>query len=189
MAKPAKSAKTRSQDPALLASDRLVAALNRQVGNEMGASLQYVAIASHFAAENLPQLAAFFYRQADEERDHAMKFVRFVVDVGSRVEIPAIGAPRARFESAAEAVRLSLAWERTVTEQIYALVEIARAEKNYIAVRFLDWFVDEQLEEITTMDQLLSLVERSGDNLLFVEDYLSRNPLVTAAGKGGESEA
>ena len=178
--------KTAASDPARLASDRLVAAMNRQIGNEMGASLQYVAIASHFDEQNLPQLAAFFYRQSDEERAHAMKFVRFVVDVGGHVEIPSISAPRHRFDAAVDAVRASLAWERTVTEQIYALVEIARAEKDYISVRFLDWFVDEQLEEITTMDQLLSLVERSGDNLLLVEDYLSRHPLVAEGAEGGK---
>jgi ferritin len=81
---------------------------------------------------------------------------------------------------------MSLEWERTVTEQIYGLVEVAKSENNYIALRFLDWFVSEQLEEITLMDQLLSLVERAGDNLLFVDDYLSRNPLVATEDEGGE---
>ena len=176
----ARSTRTRAGNPALLASSKLITALNRQVGNEMGASLQYVAIAAHFDSANLPQLAGFFYRQADEEREHAMKFVKFVVDIGGRVEIPAVAAPKSGFASAAEAVRLSLEWERTVTEQIYGLVEIAREDKNYIALRFLDWFVDEQLEEITTMDQLLSLVERAGDNLLWVEDHLARHALGSA---------
>jgi len=162
-----------------LASARLLAAINQQVGNEMHASLQYVAIASHFAAENLPRLAAFFFRQAEEERAHAMKFVHFVVDVGGRLAIPPIGAPRAEFASAAQAVALALDWERTVTEQIYRLVDVAREDRNYIAQRFLDWFVTEQLEEIKTMSTLLSLVERAGEkNLLFVEDYLGENPLV-----------
>lgn len=164
-----------------LAGGKLLAAINQQVGNEMHASLQYIAIASHFAAENLPRLAAFFYRQADEERDHALKFVHFVVDVGGRLTIPAIGAPRAEFASAAQAVALALEWERTVTEQIYRLVDIAREDRNYIAQRFLDWFVTEQLEEIKTMSSLLSLVERAGEkNLLFVEDYLGENPIVGA---------
>lgn len=164
-----------------LASPRLLSAVHQQVGNEMHASLQYVAIASHFAAENLPRLAAFFYRQAEEERDHAMKFVHFVVDVGGRLAIPPIAAPRAEFASAAQAVALALDWERTVTEQIYRLVDIAREDRNYIAQRFLDWFVTEQLEEIKTMSTLLSLVERAGEkNLLFVEDYLGENPLVGA---------
>jgi ferritin len=166
--------------PAVLASPKLVAAFNGQVGNEMHASLQYTSIAAHFDAENLPQLAAFFHRQSTEEREHALKFVHFIVDVGGRVQIPAVTAPKHAFQSAAEAVRLSLEWERTVTDQIYGLVEIAKAENNYIALRFLDWFVTEQLEEITLMDQLLSLVERAGDNLLLIEDYLSRNALVTA---------
>lgn len=173
-----------------LASGRLLAALNQQIGNEMGASLQYVSIASHFAAQDLPNLAAFFYRQADEERQHAMKFVHFVVDVGGSVEIPAVPAPRAKFAAAAEAVALSLDWEHTVTEQIYALVDIAKDDRNYIAQRFLDWFVTEQLEEITTMGTLLSLVERAGEeNLLFVEDYLGKNPIVAPEGEaGGEAE-
>lgn len=168
-----------------LASGRLLAALNQQVGNEMHASLQYVAIAAHFAAQDLPNLAAFFYRQAEEERAHAMKFVHFVVEVGGRVEIPAIASPRSAFARAAEAVALSLDWEHTVTEQIYALVDIAKEDRNYIAQRFLDWFVTEQLEEINSMQTLLSLVERAGEeNLLFVEDYLGRNAIVPAAAEG-----
>lgn len=175
-------------NPAVLASERLVAAFNRQVGNEMHASLQYVSIAAYFDSENLPELAAFFYRQATEERDHAMKFVKFVVDVGGRVEIPPIAAPRAAFGSAAEAVRLSLDWERTVTEQIYGLVDVARDDRNYIAQKFLDWFVNEQLEEVTTMDQLLSVVERAGDQLIFVEDFLARSPVAAADGEGGAAE-
>jgi ferritin len=182
----AKSLKGMPKNPAVLASDKLVAAFNEQVGNEMLASLQYVQIAGYFAAENLPQLAAFFYRQAAEEREHAMKFVHFIVDVGGRVRIPAVGAPRYDYNSAVEAVQLSLSWERTVTDQIYGLVEVAKAENNYIALRFLDWFVTEQLEEITVMDQLLALVRRAGDNLILIEDYLSRNPIVTEGSAASE---
>ena len=100
------------------------------------------------------------------------------------MQIPAIPAPRADFAAAEEAVELSLAWEQTVTQQIYGLVEIAKQDRNYIAQRFLDWFVTEQLEEITTMGTLLSLVERAGEeNLLFVEDYLGKNPIVPAEGE------
>ena len=111
-----KSLKGLHKNPAVLATQRLVSAFNGQIGNEMHASLQYVSIAAYFDAENLPQLAQFFYRQADEERQHALKFVKFVVDVGGKVEIPAVSAPRTDFASASEAVRLSLDWERTVTE-------------------------------------------------------------------------
>ncbi|HLF55405.1 MAG TPA: ferritin [Thermoanaerobaculia bacterium] len=181
----AKTLKGLPKHPAVLASPKLVAAFNGQVGNEFHASLQYTSIAAHFDAENLPELSAFFARQATEERQHALKFVGFIVDVGGRVEIPAVSAPKHQFGSTAEAVRLSLEWERKVTDQIYGLVEVAKAESNYIALRFLDWFVTEQLEEITLMDQLLSLVERAGDNLLLIEDYLSRKPMIVEGESGG----
>lgn len=168
-----------------LASQKIVDAFNQQIGNELGASHQYVAISAHFATEGLPELAKFFDRQAAEERMHAMKFVRFIVDAGGGVRIPAVAAPKAVFANAEEAVSLSLDWEQTVTEQIYGLVDVARAEKNYIAQRFLDWFVNEQLEEVSSISQLLSIVQRAGDKgLLFVEDYLTRR-----GGQAGESAA
>jgi ferritin len=159
----------------MIASERLADAMNEQIGREMGASLQYTAIAAYFDGETLPELARFFYRQADEERDHAMRFVRFLLDVDAKVRIPAIAAPQADFASAEEAVELSLTWERTVTQQIYDLVAIAQEDSNLIAVRFLDWFVNEQLEEVSTMGDLLSLVRRAGESgLLHVEEYLAR---------------
>ena len=159
----------------MLASEKLLSAMNQQVGNEFGASLQYVAIASYFDREALSGLARFFYRQAEEERDHAMKFVRFVVDADGVLEIPAIAAPKSEFKSAKEAVKLALEWEEEVTQQIYGLVDIAKEDSNYIAVRFLDWFVNEQFEEVNTMSTLLHVVKRAGeDGLLHVEEFLAR---------------
>ncbi len=161
---------------AQLASQKIVDAFNRQIGNELGASNQYVAIASHFSEENLDELSQFFFRQAEEEREHAMKFVHFILDVGGHVEIPQIAEPKNKFETAAEAVQASLDWEQEVTQQIYGLVELCQEERNHIALRFLDWFVTEQLEEVSLMDSLLGIVKRAGeDNLLYVEDYLSRH--------------
>ena len=158
------------------ASDELIAALNAQVGHELAASHQYVAIAAYFDAEALPQLALFFYRQADEEREHAMKIVKFLLDVGGAVEIPAVPAPRAAFDSVEAAVGLAVENEERVTGQIYELVERARDDKDYIAMKFLDWFVDEQREEMATMGALLQVVRRAGpDNILPVEDYLARS--------------
>ena len=175
----------------MLASDKLIEAFNQQIGNEMGASLQYIAIASFFDAETLPQLARFFYRQSAEEREHAMRFVKFINDVGGKVEIPALPAPESDFASAEEAVSRAVAWEEDVTRQIYDLVEIAKADKNYVGVRFLDWFVEEQLEEVTTMNDLLAVIRRAGpDRLLFVEEYLVRQGvggLESPAAPAGES--
>ena len=159
----------------MLANEKLIQAFNQQIGNEMGASMQYIAIASYFDSETLPELAKFFYRQSEEERTHAMRFVKFINDVGGRVQIPALPAPQSDFASADEAVSKALEWEEEVTRQIYDLVEIARADRNYVGIRFLDWFVEEQLEEVTTMNDLLAVIRRAGpDRLLFVEEYLSR---------------
>ena len=159
----------------MLASQKIIDAFNAQIGNELGASHQYVAIASYFNNEDLEELSQFFFRQADEEREHAMKFVRFILDVEGKVKIPAVKAPRSDFGSAREAVSLSLDWEREVTEQIYGLVDVCQQERNHICLRFLDWFVTEQLEEVSTISTLLGIVKRAGeDNLLYVEDYLSR---------------
>jgi bacterioferritin B len=159
----------------MLASERLIHALNQQIGNEMGASMQYIAIASYFDSETLPQLAAFFYRQSEEERLHAMRFVKFIHDVGGRVRIPELPAPKDDFTSAEAAVAAALEWEQEVTSQIYDLVEVAKEDRSYVAVRFLDWFVEEQLEEVTTMNDLLAVIRRAGpDRLLFVEEYLVR---------------
>ena len=170
----------------MLISQELEGSLNRQVGREMGASMQYLAIAAYFDRVALKQLARFFYRQADEERVHALKFLHFIIEAGGTVTLPAIAAPKAEFHSAKECAQLSLDWEKEVTQQIYELVDRAHGDRNYIALRFLDWFVTEQLEEVNLMEGLLSIIERAGeDNLLQVEDYMSRESLVPKDG-GGE---
>lgn len=159
----------------MLISNKMTAALNRQIGNEFGASLQYVAIACHFAGEGLDALATHFFRQAEEEREHAMRFVKYLLDAGGQVEIPAVEAPKATFKNAAEAVQLSLNWELTVTRQINDLVNLAIKENDHLAHGMLSWFVKEQLEEVSSMDNLLKVVKRSGeDNLIHVEQYLNR---------------
>jgi len=162
----------------MLISEKLNQAMNEQVGRELGASNQYVNIAGYFDMESLPQLAEFFYRQADEERMHAMKFVHYIADAGGKVAVPAVAAPKADIGNAEAAARLSLEWEMEVTRQINSLMEIAIQERDHIAQDFLRWFVTEQLEEVSTMDALLSVIRRAGANgLLLVEDYLARRGL------------
>lgn len=159
----------------MLISESMNGAINDQIGNEFSASLQYVSIASHFAAETLPELAAYFYSQADEERAHAMRFAKYLVDAGGRVEIPATPMPKSDFKSVEEAVQISLDQEKTVTQQINDLVELSLKESDHITHNFLAWFLTEQLEEVSAMGDLLKTVQRAGEtNLLFVEDYLAR---------------
>ena len=169
----------------MLISKKMVSAINTQIGNEFGASLQYVAIAAYFGCESLPELAKHFNKQALEERDHAMKFVNYIVEAGGMVEVPAIAAPKSRFSGAEEAVKLSLDWEIAVTKQINALVDQTEKENDHTTHNFLQWFVNEQLEEVSSMDTLLKIIRRAGANLLFVEDYLARKGLKAPAPAAG----
>lgn len=159
----------------MLISKKMNGAINQQIGNEFGASLQYVAIASHFAGEGLPALAGHFYLQAEEERDHAMRFVHYLDDAGGQVEIPTIPAPRINFKNVADAIRLALNHELKVTSQINSLVDLALKESDHISRDMLSWFVKEQLEEVSSMDNLLKVVQRAGEsNLIHVEEYITR---------------
>ena len=170
----------------MLISKKMASAINTQVGNEFGASLQYVAIGAYFGSENLPGLSAHFHKQGAEERDHALRLVNYVVEAGSRAKIPSIPAPKSEFKNAEEAVALSVNWELTVTKQINGLVDLAITEKDHITRNFLQWFVNEQLEEVSSMETLLSIVRRAGEGgLLLVEDYLARRGGVAAAGSAG----
>ncbi|MCH7666947.1 MAG: ferritin [Acidobacteria bacterium] len=169
----------------MIASEKMIESMNQQIGNEMGASMFYVGIASYFDGRSLPKLAEFFYLQSEEERVHAMKFQKFIVDAEGRLVIPAIPAPKCDFETAREAVALALDSEKAVTQQIYDLVAQATEDKSYIALRFLDWFVNEQFEEVTTMGGLLDVVGMVGeDGLLAVEGYLERREDPHAGGEG-----
>ncbi|MEQ1727174.1 MAG: ferritin [Vicinamibacterales bacterium] len=157
----------------MLISRELASAFNQQIGNEFGASMQYVAIAAHFQQKQLTLLAKLFMEQADEERTHAMKFVRYVLDTKGELALPAIAAPKPTFTSAEDAVAAALAWEEEVTRQIGRLMDVAVKENDYLAQSFLQWFIDEQLEEVVKMDRLLSVIRQSGEkNLLMVEAYL-----------------
>jgi ferritin len=154
---------------------RFTEALNEQIGREFAASQQYVAIAVHYDAETLPQLAGHFYRQAVEERNHAMMMVQYLLDSGAEVEIPGSAAPQTSFAGDAAPVELALEQEKTVTEQIAALGQVARDEGDPVGEQFLGWFLEEQREEVASMSALLSVVNRAAaSNILLVEEYLAR---------------
>jgi len=157
----------------VLISEKINHAFNKQIGHELGNSIQYLAIATHFERESLFGLAKLYYAQADEEREHAMKFVKFLLDAGGRVVIPAISAPQSEFESPLAAAQLALDAELVTTRQIYDLVELATDEKNYIALNFLQWFVSEQLEEVSSAEARLAVIRRAGPSVLMVEAYLA----------------
>ena len=159
----------------MIVKERVVDAINTQIQSEFSASQQYIAIAVYFDAQSLPDLAAFFYRQAEEERMHAMKFVHFLLDTGAKPLIPSTPDLLNEFTSAAEAVEYALNQEIKVTNQINNLVKISREEDDYASHNFLQWYVDEQVEEVDTMTTLLDTINHSGGIMLLVEDFVRRN--------------
>ncbi len=161
----------------LLVSEALIDLLNQQIQNELKASAQYMAIAIYFESQSLPALGSFFFTQADEERTHAMKFVHYLLDAGAKPEIPSLPNLRNDFTSAADAVECALDGELEVTRQINNLVGQATKHNDYMTLTFLQWFVTEQLEEVSTMSTLLDTIKHAGDQLLLVEDLVRRGEI------------
>jgi ferritin len=156
--------------------------LIKQVGNEFAASQQYIAIAAWFDGQDLPRLAKHFYRQSLEERNHAMMMVQYLLDASEEVRIPDIESKLTRFDDMVAPVRMALDQEKRVTDEINALFKLARDTEDFQAEQFMQWFVKEQVEEVATMTDLMTVVERSSDRPELVEEYLSREGL-------GEEEA
>jgi len=156
--------------------------LGVQIRNEFSASQQYVAVAVWFASQDLPQLARHFYRQAVEERNHAMMMVQYMLDRNLPVEIPGVDAVRNDFATAAEPIALALAQEKQVTSSIEALFAAARREEDPLGEQFMLWFLKEQEEEVASMTTLLNVAERAGDNLFDLENFVARENI----GAGGQ---
>ncbi len=154
---------------------RFIDTVNEQIGNEFSASQQYVAMAVWYDGETLPHLAKFFYRQAVEERNHAMMLVQYLLDAGETPVIAGAAMPKTAFASYVEPVEMALAQEKKVTSQIENLVRLSRDEGNLLGEHFLGWFLKEQLEEESSMSALLKTVERAGPQILLVEGYLARS--------------
>ncbi len=164
-----------------MSSPAFVERLNEQIGHEFAAHQQYVAIAVYYDAETLPRLAAFFYAQALEERNHALMMVRFLLDQDVEATVPGVIAPQVVFEDVVAPVALALEQEKRVSQQINALTATAREEGDYTSEQFTQWFIKEQIEEVATMSDLLRVVERARENPLLAEEYLARESL----GDGG----
>ena len=164
-------------------------ALNGQVGYEFAASQQYIAIAVHYDAQTLPRLAAHFYRQAVEERNHAMMIVQYLLDADERIAIPGVAEPQVEFPDVVEPVRLALEQEKRVTGQISDLAKLARSEGDLVGEQFLHWFLQEQREEVSSMGALLTVVERSKDNVMLIEDFLAREVVGDAGEEAGAPPA
>lgn len=153
---------------------RFAEQLNVQIGNELAAHNQYLACAVYYDALTMPQMAAFFYGQALEEREHALMMVQYLLDTDAEVTIPGVEAPTASFGDVIAPVALALAQEKKVTEQINGLLRIAREESDFASEQFMQWFIKEQVEEVATMSDLLTVVTRSKDDVNDIEEYVAR---------------
>jgi ferritin len=168
-----------------VAAARFVQQLNTQIGNELAAHNQYLSCAVYYDALTMPRMAAFFYGQALEERDHALMMVQYLLDTDAEVSIPGVEAPQTSFDSVVAPVALALDQEKRVTEQINGLLRIAREESDFASEQFLQWFIKEQVEEVAKMTDLLAVVTRNQDDLEDIEEYVARE----SGDQGGDPTA
>jgi len=167
-----------------MAEKTFAQALNDHVPSEFAASQAYLAAAVYYEDLTMPRMAAFFYRQSIEERNHAMMIIRYLLDIEAEAAISGVAEPKTTFSDLVEPVRMALEQERKVTAQFNDLASIARAENDFQGEQFLQWFLKEQVEEVSLMSDLLTVVERAKDRPLDIEEYLAREGL----GNGDEDD-
>jgi bacterioferritin B len=152
-------------------------ALNEQISNEFAASQQYIGAAVYYDSETLPRLATFFYRQAVEERNHAMIMVQYLLDTDEEVRIPDIKSQQTSYDDVVGPVKMALEQEKRVTAEINDLFKLARDQGDFRAEQFLTWFVKEQVEEVSSMTDLLNVCEQAKNSPLLIEDFLAREQI------------
>ena len=145
-------------------SEKMQTALNAQINAEFHASYLYLAMAAYFEYENLPGFANWMHVQSDEERMHAMKFYGFVNDRNGRVLLRAIDQPKTEWAAPLEVFEAAFAHESKVTGMINNLVDLAMSERDHASNSFLQWFVDEQVEELQVVDAVIQDLKRVGDS-------------------------
>ncbi|MGH3434362.1 MAG: ferritin [Thermocrispum sp.] len=159
--------------------------LQAQVQNEFSASQQYIALGVWFDKEDMPQLAKHFYRQAVEERNHALAIVQYLLDTDHHVEIPGVADVRNDFTEPVELMQLALDQEKEVARDIETLAKAASDEDDYTSEQFMQWFLKEQVEEISQMTTLLNIAHRANGNAFEIERFLHRESVGDSGNGGG----
>lgn len=145
-------------------------ALNNQIALEANASNSYLAMASWCEITGYEGGASFFYAQSNEERTHMLKIVHYLNNLGVPAVIPATKLPASSFKSLESILKTSLTNEQTVTSAIHKMVEIAQKEKDHSAYVFLEWFVNEQVQEETKFEALIEKFELIGRDKLAINE-------------------
>jgi ferritin len=154
----------------MLIAQKMTDGLNTQIGLEYSAFLQYLAMAAWFDEQGLKGLSGFFFKQAEEEAEHGLKIVKYLGEVGGKVAIPQMPKPKNDYPSVENALTDFVKMEEEVTRAIYALTELAQAEKDHSAYQFLQWYVEEQREEVSSARELLEMAQRFGEERVFMMD-------------------
>lgn len=156
-------------------SPELTRAYNDQVQLEFESSFAYLQMGADFELRSLPGMARWMRMQSGEEHAHAMKFIQFVLDRGGKLELKALGAPSATPDSVIATFEVALAHEQRVTKAIHALYAKALAGQDFSSLPLLQWFVNEQVEEESTVSTILDRLRMVGDDrtgLLFLDREL-----------------
>lgn len=162
-------------------------ALNNQIHHELESAYIYLSMAAYFETENFPGFAHWMMMQFDEEMQHAFRFYHFIHSRGEQVKLLAIAEPPETFESPLAAFKLALEHEQKITNDIHNIYSLATEEKDYPSLSFLQWFIDEQVEEeehVGGVVEDIKRVHKSEQGLLMLDRELGqRQP------EAGEEEA
>lgn len=165
----------------------VIEAINVQIREELESSYIYLAMSARFETLNLRGAASWMRNQAQEELVHAMKFFDFLVRRGAEPRLAAIAQPKATFDKPLQAFEEALAHEQHITSCIHKLYDLAVAERDYPLQTLLHWFIDEQVEEEETAEEIinnLKMVGTSGDGLFMIDRELGQRQ--AAAQNGAE---
>ncbi|MBN2003695.1 MAG: ferritin [Anaerolineae bacterium] len=146
-------------------SKNLEDAINEQIQAELYSAYMYLSMSAYFESLNLPGFAHWMRVQTHEEMEHAMKFYHYVFERGGRVTLCAIQQPPAEFESALDVAEKTYAHEQHVTSLIYKLYELALAEKDHATAAFLQWYINEQVEEENNARTIVEQLKMVGDRV------------------------
>jgi len=153
-------------------------AINEQVTNEAYASSSYLSMASWCEVTGLRGAAGFFYQQSEEERVHMMKMVKYINEAGGHALVSEIKEPPAKYKSINEAFEIALKQEQGVTKQINKLVDLSLETKDYASFNFLQWFVEEQLEEEKLFRTILDVIKLGSSDprssLLLIDNEITK---------------
>ncbi|MEE2058126.1 ferritin [Rhodococcus artemisiae] len=155
-------------------STRFHTLLHSEIGNFLDVSYQHVAVAVYFDNRDLAHLAAHFYSRAEEKRRNALRVIRYFVDRNMPVDLPAVCPTVSGFTDVQAPLALALECENRLTDDIAELTRTAHEEGDYLGEQFVQWFLQEQVAEVATMNSLATTARRAGDNLFRLETFVQR---------------